>query len=150
MLTEREVYRYMLNFIAYFIAGVCVAGFVTIWFRSAYKELSAKHSGLDDLEDQLRLHMQLSSQVSDGPDARSAANMLETSRMLYREAARGYNRILRKPMNRLPALLMGFRAADDTVAGLYHLVRCGPGRLSICRSRKTLKRSSRRDRADNI
>jgi hypothetical protein len=39
--------------------------------------------------------------------------MLQTSRMLYREAAKGYNRVLRKPMNRIPSLLLGFRTADE-------------------------------------
>jgi hypothetical protein len=107
----------MPTFIACFIAGICATGFVAIWFTTAYKELSAKRNGLNDLEAQLRLHQLLSAQAGDGADARSAANMLETSRMLCREAAKGYNRILSKPINRFPALLMGFREADDT-AGL--------------------------------
>lgn len=102
----------MPTIIAFIIAGVCLAGFVTIWFRAAYKELSAKRSSLKDLEDQLRLHERLAIQARDGSDARFAAHMLETSRMLCREAAKGYNRILYKPMNRFPALLMGFRAAE--------------------------------------
>jgi len=101
------------TFIACFIAGLCVAGFVTIWFWDAYKELSAKRNSLNDLGDQLRLHKLLSSKERDGPDALSAANMLETSQMLCREAAKSYNLILRKPMNRFPALLMGFRTAEE-------------------------------------
>jgi Tfp pilus assembly protein PilV len=99
--------------IACFIAGICVAGFITLWFKTAHQELSAKHSSLTDLESQLHLHEQLAAQVRAGPDAQAAANMLETSRMLCREAAKGYNRVLRKPMNRIPALLMGYRAADE-------------------------------------
>ncbi len=87
---------------------------MTIWFRTAHKELSAKRNGLADLEGQLRLHTLLSSRAREGPDAQPAAKMLETSRMLCREAAKSYNRVLRKPVNRLPALLMGFRAADET------------------------------------
>jgi len=67
---------------------------------------------LAGLEEQMRLHERLSGLTRDGPDANVAAGMLETSRMLYREASKDYNRILRKPMNRLPALLMGFRAAE--------------------------------------
>lgn len=102
----------MSSIIAYCVAGICAAGFVTIWFSTAYKELSAARNSLTDLEEQLRLHERLSDQVRDGPDARSAASMLETSRMLCREAAKGYNYKLSKPMNRLPALLMGFRTPD--------------------------------------
>lgn len=104
----------MPTYIACFIAGICITGFVTNWFTTAYKELSVKRNSLTDLGDQLRLHKRLSSKAGNGPDALSAAKMLETSRMLCREAAKSYNRVLRKPVNRLPALLMGFRAADET------------------------------------
>jgi hypothetical protein len=99
--------------IACFIAVVCAAGFVTLWFTTAYKELSEKRESNDDLQEQLRLHQGLYDQMRGGPDALSSAGMLETSRMLCREAAKSYNRILHKPMNRVPALLMGFRAADE-------------------------------------
>jgi len=101
------------TFIACFIAGICVAGFVTIWFTTAYKELSKKQNSLADLEEQLLLHERLYLQAMDSPDAPFSTGMLETSRMLYREAAKSYNRILRKPMNRIPSLLMGFRTADE-------------------------------------
>ena len=103
----------MSTLIACSIAGICVAGFVTIWFTTAHAELSAKRNNLAALDEQLRLHEGLYAQSRDGPDERSSARMLETSRMLCREAAKSYNRILRKPMNRIPALLMGFRAAEE-------------------------------------
>lgn len=101
----------MPSFIAYFVAGFCGAGFVAIWFRSAYKELSAARNSLLDLERQIHLHERFFFLVREGPDAGAAASMLETSRMLYREAAKEYNRIISKPMNILPAFLMGFRPA---------------------------------------
>ena len=103
----------MTTIIAWFIAGICVAGFVTIWFTTACAELSTKRNSLTALEEQLHLHEGLYTQTKDGPDARSSAGMLETSRMLCREAAKSYNRILRKPMNRIPALLLGFRTAEE-------------------------------------
>ncbi len=103
----------MPTLIACFIAGICAAGFVTIWFTTAYTELSAKRNCLADLEEQLHLHERLYAQARYGPDVRSANGMLETSRMLCREASKSFNRILHKPMNRVPALLMGFRAADE-------------------------------------
>lgn len=104
----------MPTLIACFVAGICVAGFVSIWFSTAFKELSAKRNSLAALEEQLRLHEGLYTQTMDGPDAQSSARMLETSRMLCREAAKSYNLILRKPMNRFPALLMGFWTAEET------------------------------------
>lgn len=103
----------MPTLIAFFVAGICVAGFVTIWFKTACAELTAKRNSLAGLEEQLHLHERLYAQSRDGPDAKSSAGMLETSRMLCREAAKSYNRILRKPMNRFPALLMGFRTAKE-------------------------------------
>jgi hypothetical protein len=101
------------SLIACIIAGICAAGFVTIWFTTVYAELSAKRKCLADLDEQLRLHEGLHARSGDRPDAHSSAMMLETSRMLCREAAKSYNRILRKPTNRIPALLMGFRAVDE-------------------------------------
>lgn len=103
----------MLILIACIIAGICAAGFVTIWFVTAYAELSAKRKSLADLDEQLRLHEELYAQLRDRADAHPSAGMLETSRMLCREVSKSYNRILRKPMNRIPALLMGFRAVDE-------------------------------------
>lgn len=103
----------MPTLIACFIAGICVAGFVTIWFSTAFKELSAKRNSLVALEEQLDLHEGLHAHTIDGPDAQSSAGMLETSRMLCREAAKSYNSIRRKPMNRFPALLLGFRTAEE-------------------------------------
>lgn len=103
----------MQTMIACVVAGICAAGFVTIWFATVYKELTAKRNSLTDLEDQLHLHKLLSSQARVGLEARSAAKMLETSRMLCREAAKSYNRVLRKPIYRIPALLMGFRAYSE-------------------------------------
>jgi len=98
--------------ISCFIAGICMTGFLTMWFSSAYKEMSFTRDILEDLEEQLRLHQLLFNQAKGSPDERAALNMLETSRMLFCEAAKGYNRILNKPMNRFPALLMGFRTVD--------------------------------------
>ncbi|WP_242973995.1 hypothetical protein [Clostridium thermosuccinogenes] len=119
----------MSNLIACFIAGICAVGFVTIWFTTAYAEMSVKRNSLADLYEQLRLHEGLFTQARNGPDASSAANMLEISRMLYREAAKSYNHILHKPMNRVPALLMGFRTVDvkttDAVRATYHGARHG-------------------------
>lgn len=107
----------MPTIIACLIAGVCAAGFVTIWFTTAYRELSARRGSLADLKEQMCLHARLFSQTRDGPDIQSAARMLETSRMLCREAAKGYNRLLHRPMNRIPALLLGFREEERQATG---------------------------------
>lgn len=95
----------MPTLITCFTAGICVTGFVTMWLTTAFKELSAKRNSLVDLEEQLHLHEGLCAQARDSADAHASARMLETSRVLCREAAKSYNTIRRKPMNRFPALL---------------------------------------------
>lgn len=104
----------MQTIIACLIAGICATGFVTIWFATAYKELASKQNTLADLREQLHLHERLNFQARGSSDAQSAAGMLETSRMLCREAAKSYNRILHKPMNRIPAFIMGFKLANES------------------------------------
>ena len=104
----------MPTIIACLIAGICASAFVTIWFTTAYRELSVKRGSLTDLREQMCLHERLFSQARDGPDTQPAARMLETSRMLCREAAKSYNGVLHKPMNRVPALLLGFRDAEES------------------------------------
>lgn len=101
------------TFITGMVAGICLTGFLAIWFTTTYKEFSAKRINLTDLEKQLYLHEKLALEARGGPEASTAEGMLQTSRMLYREAAKGYNRVLRKPMNRIPSLLLGFRTADE-------------------------------------
>lgn len=99
--------------IASFVAGICLTGFLTIWFTSAFKELSAKRTNLIDLEKQLSLHEKLALEARGGPEELAAEGMLRTSQMLCREAAKGYSRVLRKPMNCIPSLLLGFRTAGE-------------------------------------
>ncbi len=103
------------TFIGCLIAGGCLAGLVTIWFTAVYKELSKKLNSYIDIKDQLKLHESLFAQSRDGPDERAAAAMLETSRMLSYEAIKGYNQLIKKPMNRIPALLMGFRWLKENI-----------------------------------
>ncbi len=103
----------MPTIIACLIAGICAAGFVTIWFTTVNQKLSLKRNILSDLQEQRRMHERLAFEAKDGPDARVAAGMFETSQMLCREAAKSYNCLLRKPMNYIPALIMGFRPATE-------------------------------------
>jgi hypothetical protein len=97
-------------FLVFFIA----TAFVSIWFSTARAELVVRRRNLEDLERQLRLHEALRAQTEGSPDALAAAGMLKTSHMLWREAAKGYNHLLRKPLNRLPALLMGYQPVPES------------------------------------
>ena len=118
----------MLLLVACVIAGACTVGFVAIWFKSVYDELAEKRKCLEGLFEQLRLHEGLYAEAMDGPDSGLSAGMLETSRMLCREASKSYNHILRKPMNRVPALLMGFRAVNEYGEGISQAAGTKVGR----------------------
>ncbi len=97
----------------YIVVGIYAAGFMTIWFTTVYTELSAKRNSLADLDELLRLHEGLYAKTRKDPDMRCANGMVEISGNLWRGASQNYNCILNKPMNRIPALLMGFRAVDE-------------------------------------
>ena len=94
--------------IACLIAVSCTVGFATIWFVTVHKELD------ESLREQLLMHEKASAQIRDGPDREVAVRMLETNQRVYREAARNYNRLLKKPMNCVPAFLMRFHPADES------------------------------------
>ena len=99
--------------IAWLIVGGCLVGFITIWLVTAYKKLSEKQRNLNGLKEQLLMHQQASTRVRDGPDSKIAEKMLETNQKIYQQAARNYNRLLKKRSNCIPAFLMGFRPVDE-------------------------------------
>lgn len=98
--------------IACFVAGFFAVAFVALWFTVAYRELLAKRRSIEGLYEQLCLHEQLYASARDGPDAGISQSMRNTNQMLYREGIKGYNELLRKPMNRLPALVFGFHPME--------------------------------------
>ncbi len=100
--------------IACLIAAACSIGFIAIWFSTVYRELSDKRRCLYGLLEQLQLHKSASAQARDGPSHAVASRMLTLNQSIFRDATDNYNRLLKKPMNRLPALLMGFHPADSS------------------------------------
>lgn len=97
--------------LGWFIAGICLAGFVTLWFSVSYRELCRGRESLDAITEQVRLHRTLCMGERGGENDAAAKNMLENKLLVYREVARNYNALLKKPMYRLPAYLLGFRPA---------------------------------------
>lgn len=102
-----------MTWLAYFIAGISTAGFVTIWFVTSGKEMARARRSVEGAMQQLQLQEDTYPQVRDGPHEKAAANSRETARMIYRETAKNYERTRRKPMNRLPALLLGYRPIPE-------------------------------------
>ena len=91
------------------IAGICVAAFVTLWFIVSFRELSAKRKSLDASSEQVQMHRRLHMQERGGENDAASQNILENKLMVYREVEKGYNALLKRPINRIPAYIMGFR-----------------------------------------
>lgn len=98
--------------LCWFIAGICVAAFVTLWFFMSFRELSAKSKSLDDIRGQVNFHRRLYMQERGGENDTAAQNILESKLMVYREVEQDYNALLKKTMNRIPGYIMGFQLSD--------------------------------------
>lgn len=100
----------MIATLGWFIAGICVTAFVTLWFFVSFKELSAKQKSLDTIMEQVQIHRRLHMQERGGDNDIAAQRILENRLMVYRELEKSYNKLLKRPMNRLPAYIMGFHS----------------------------------------
>lgn len=98
--------------IAYFIAGFSTAALLTVLFFNAYAVLSRKREDVRNAEDNVRLLEECFDGMRNTPDEVSARRMLKTSVQIYTRIENSYNQTLRKPVYRIPGLLMGFRRAE--------------------------------------
>lgn len=96
------------NVLAWFIAGISTAGFVTLWFMAAYRELENARQGIENARRQMLLHSELYPRVRDGPNEAAAQSSVDTTQMIYHEVVKKYEHIRRKPMNRIPAFVFRF------------------------------------------
>lgn len=94
--------------LGWFIAGICVLAFVTLWLTVSFRELSAKRKSLTAISEQVQMHRRLNMQERGGENDAAALNILENKLMVYREVEKNYNALLKRPMNRIPAYIMGF------------------------------------------
>ena len=92
------------------LVGVGSAGLLIIWFITVHRELARAKQSVANAIRQVRLHIDGRAQVSGGPYEAAAANSLSISRTIYREAIKNYEAVINKPVNRLPALLLGYYA----------------------------------------
>ena len=99
----------MTTIIACMIAGISIAAFFILWFVVVYRELSGKKRVLDDLAKQAEMHSSFKQTLKADNERKEAARMLETSLMIYNEAAKSYCRLLHHPFYCFPGYLMGFR-----------------------------------------
>lgn len=94
--------------LGWLLAGICVVAIITIWFIVSYKELSDKQKRLAAITEQIQLHRKLCLQERGGDHDAAAQNILENKLMVYREMELDYDALLARPLNRLPAYVMGF------------------------------------------
>ena len=104
----------MTAWIAWLLAGVSMGGLLVIWLVSACRKLTRAKQSVENAIRQVRLHIDGFAQVCNGPYEAAAANSLSVSRLIYREAVKNYEAEIDKPFNRLPALVLGFRAISET------------------------------------
>lgn len=94
--------------LGWFVAGICVAAFVTLWFIVSFKELSTMQKSLDTIGGQVKMHRRLYMQERGGENDSAAQKIFENKLMVYRQAVKNYNALLKRPMNRIPGYIMGF------------------------------------------
>lgn len=109
--------------LGWFIAGVCITAFIILWFAVSYKEVSAKKKSLDIISEQVQMHRRLHMQERGGENDAAAQLILENKLMVYREVEKSYNSLIKKPMNRIPAYIMGFRPIGKERVIWYTSVR---------------------------
>jgi len=103
--------------LGWFISGICVLAFVTLWFIVSFRELSTKRKSLTAIGEQVQIYRRLYMQERGGENDTAAQKILENKLMVYREVENDYNLLLKRPMNRIPAYVMGFHPAGKGRGG---------------------------------
>ncbi|MEG0215726.1 MAG: hypothetical protein RR590_02780 [Hungatella sp.] len=94
--------------IAYVIAAISIAAFVTLWFRIVYQELRTKGNMVNSAKMQLTACHKYYMQAETDQEKQDAKFVLLRSEDIYRQSIVLYNQMLKKPQNRIPGFLMGF------------------------------------------
>ncbi len=92
------------------MSGICAAGLVIVWFALARRELAQAKSSVEAAVRQIQIHMDGLAQVRGGPYETAADAAQSLSWSIYRKAVSHYEICRYKPLNRLPALLFGYRS----------------------------------------
>lgn len=104
----------MSPWIAWLIAIVSTTAFVTLWFWEVRRILNGKKSTVDSAAGQLAAFRR---KAESEPLDRELHHVLQRSKSIYQQAVNNYNDALHRPWAYIPAHLMGFRKAPDTLGG---------------------------------
>ena len=99
--------------LGWFVAGICITAFIILWFTVSFKELSEKRKCLEAINEQVQLHRTLYMQERGSENNAAARNILDNKLIVYREVSKEYNALLKKPINYIPAYIMGFQYTDS-------------------------------------
>ncbi len=100
--------------LGWFVAGICITAFIVLWFSVSYRELSTKQKSLEAIAEQVQLHRKLYMQERGNENNTAARNILDNKLIVFREVAKEYDALLNKPINYIPAYIMGFRNSDSS------------------------------------
>ncbi len=100
--------------LGWLIAGICLVALVTVWLSASIRTLMAKKQCLKAISEQVALHRKLCMQERGGEHDAAAQNMLNSKMMVYREVTKDYNALLKKPMHRIPCLILGLHPEGRT------------------------------------
>lgn len=98
--------------IAYGFAGLSTFTLMVLWFANAYKVLYRKREAVYKAREELRLHQNGYKEKRDSPEEQTARHMFDTSSQIYEQIRSEYNKTIKKPVYRLPGILMGFRVIN--------------------------------------
>ena len=99
----------MLSLVAWLIAAVCAAAFAALWCWEVRRIMRDRKSTLVSAEGQLSVCRK---KAESEPDNLDVIAVLHQSERIYLQAIELYQKTRRKPWIWLPAVLMGFRAAE--------------------------------------
>lgn len=99
--------------IAWLIAAVSTAAFVSLWFWEVRRVLNDRKSIVDSAAGQLTSFRR---RAEGAPCDKEFTQVLRRSESIYYQAVHNYNRTFSRPWAYLPARLMGFRRAPEQPA----------------------------------
>lgn len=99
----------------YIIALLAMLAFIVLWCYTVKKELNELKQSVENSVVQVELIRNMISVARHVPELQYADKMLQLSLVIYSETVKKYNRALRKPFNRPPALLLGFKIISEHI-----------------------------------
>ncbi len=91
------------------VAGMAL---VLIWVFFSLRQIRLCREDVRKAAKQLNLYRKQQAGVQNEAEATLRQQQIEISEAIYRSAAEAYHRTLQKPMNRVPAYILGFAGPD--------------------------------------